>query len=126
MSRNPFDNKEFKELQSTWYKKLEDTGFVEIEQPDGNLKKWSSYLVSQAYEVRQAKEEYFRAAGKFLYDHKFKDEYERQVWAFHAQGLSLYKTVDALKALGLKAYRSKIQRIVQTLSLEMIAKCQSS
>lgn len=120
---NQYNSKEFLALQKLWYAKAAKAGHVEIEDKEGRLKRWSSDIFGQRPEWDRSKEEYYRAAGKFLYDYNFKDQEEKLMWELHSNGLSLPNIVKELKARGRKAYRCKVQRIIQSLARKMVAGC---
>lgn len=123
MSSSPFKTKQFQDLKAEWYVKLKKDGFADIEHDEDRLKKWTSSVFGLKPEWNEIKAEYYRAAGMFLYDHLFKDKYERLVWQLHAEGLSVPNVIKALKAKGHKAYRSKIQRIIWALEKQMGIAC---
>lgn len=111
-----------KKLQSDWAKKLADSGFEDIETPDGYLKNYASsrylsgknngkdaeYLIAD-YET---KARYYRLAGQFLYSHKFANEAEKQVWVHHAEGVSFRKIV---KLVGGRYNFSEVYRTIRRL-----------
>lgn len=110
-------DKKFLALQAKWDKKLKDSGFEDIEQRDGNLKRWSLDKTVFQRERDSAKEEYYRLAGHFLYDHEFESEKDRKVWELHAEGNSLNTIIHKLRELGVKtAYREEPHAIVRKLS----------
>lgn len=81
----------FKALQAEWDKKLEDSGFVDIENREhGSLKSYHSmtfFNSSNRHQVRQQnKQEYYRQAGQFLYSHTFETADEYNLWKLHCEG----------------------------------------
>jgi len=88
---NPYKTKQFEELKKKWYKKLEKTGFEDIEQADGRLVgkhgEWFKYYHNPTLDL--AKQDYFRHAGYFLYEHKFANDFERRIWELHVEGISI-------------------------------------
>lgn len=99
MSKKYWESKDFKDLQSQWNDKLKDDGFEDIEQDDGNLKRWDSvfFKINQNDVQFEAKETYYRLAGNFLYEHKFANELERTIWKMHSTGESLRHITKALE-----------------------------
>lgn len=123
MSSNPYNSKDFKKLQAVWEKKLEQSGFEDIEQADGNLKTWHSewYKYRSGLEVDMGREEYYRHAGYFLYEYQFKNEMERRIWELHAEGLSIRNIVIALKPRYKKTvYKRKVHEILKPLVKKVI------
>ena len=90
----------FRALQQKWYKKLEQSGFKDIEDEKGRLKVYSGIGLSEDLPLpvsrtdyssklyKESQAEYYRLAGQYLYDKKFKSPRDKQVWALHTQGLS--------------------------------------
>ena len=106
----------FKKLQDKWYNKLKNSGFEDIEQADGNLKKQAKsihilYYKPVAYE---AKQRYFELAGQFLYWYKFKNEVEKKIWTLHSEGMS---NIKISKVTGV--YVQTVNHIVKALGEEL-------
>lgn len=127
---NPFDNDAFRKLQRRWYQKANKPGVYEdIEQPDGNLKEWTSTLAKARYRpiYWEAKEEYYRLAGQFLYEHTFESKLERQIWELHSEGISITNITNILKSKRYKISRDKVAKILKDLVLVLKSKlCLSS
>lgn len=118
---------ECQELKAKWYKRLEDNGFNDAEQADGNLKQWATSIFAAPSHHNptafQAKEEYYRLAGQFLYEHNFDSALERSIWKYHAEGVSVYKIPDLLKRKGATVpKRARVHQIIQKLVKEMVTK----
>lgn len=75
-------------LQAKWYKKLSKNGFEDIEQLDGNLKKWSN---KKASVIRDSQAEYYRLAQQYLHSNRFPSKLDKVVWEYHSMGLSIVK-----------------------------------
>lgn len=115
-----------KKLQTSWYKKLENEGFEDIEQDEDNLKLWSIEFFRTRYNksLYEAKEEYYRLAGSFLYEYSFKDATDKFIWKLHAQAISTRDIEEKLKATPHKHIKKDaINDIVRKLAKEMIKKC---
>lgn len=117
---------QFKKLQDEWYKKLQDSGFDDIEHEDGKLRtgpnnNFESQVINASMHV-EAKTEYFRQAGFFLHDHKFQDDFDRLVWGLHTRGLSVREIVKALKFNGISTYRREVDEKIRELKNIMILK----
>lgn len=83
---------DLKTLQTEWYRKLEDMGFVDIENnSNGLLKAWHSSYFQIKYnpDVFSKKQEYYELACVFLHNHEFESSKEKIVWSLHSQGMSL-------------------------------------
>lgn len=84
-------SKDLKELTKTWYKKLEDSGFNDIEQEDSVLKHhhgpWFHMMYDKDPNAVKHKVRYYRLAGFFLNEHKFAKLIHKAIWEYHAQGL---------------------------------------
>ncbi len=121
---NPYKTKEFLALQKTWEKKLERSGLENIEQPDGNLKVWSTVFVTNYEPVAyQAKEEYYRLAAQMLHEHPFKNAVERFIWEQHSKGTSIRNITRLLNKKGVETYKGKVHKTLQALVKELMGKC---
>ncbi len=115
-------SKEFKKLQKTWYKKLKDTGFEDLETPDGFPKQLSGNYFSLRHnpERFEFQATYYRNAGYFLHRYKFKNDLERKIWEFHANGVSIRDTVKILTKARYKTYKREVHEILQYLVKQML------
>jgi hypothetical protein len=114
----------FKKLQALWDKKLAKSGFVDAEQRSGHLKKWSTGILKSRvdYGVFKAKEAYFQYAGQFLHSHKFDDVKDSLIWKYHAEGLSTYQIVTALRKNDrVKSNQTSVWEVVDRLKKIMIS-----
>lgn len=90
-------------LKEYWYKKLEKSGFKDIENDQGYLKVWSNELdeskISSSWRV--SSEEYFRLACQYLHEKKgmFPNAVYQLIWKMHSEGASLE---EISKECGLK------------------------
>lgn len=107
---------EFDKLKDFWYQKLKESGFDDIESDEYNLKTWSSQIAAQDSTYRHAKETYYYLATQFLNDYKFKNSYERIVWEYHSNGISIRNIVKLLNEVRKeKTYRRAIHELLQRL-----------
>lgn len=115
-----FKTKAFLKLKKTWYKKLEKSGFDEIEDVDSPkemLKSWHSYKFnpnsSWLDQQIAAKRTYFENAAWFLDNHCFDTSLEKRIWACHAEGLSYRETAQKLKIKEGRIYRrlAKLKKV---------------
>jgi len=116
-----------KSLKNFWDDKLETSGVENIEQEDGNLKTWSSLPFydpsGNKTEFFRAKEEYYRLAAQFLYEHNFTSRRDELIWKYHSEGISRRKIRGLLKTKGYKAISfQRIDQIIQAILKEMTTK----
>lgn len=110
----------FNNLQEIWYKKLKDSGFEDLEEPRvGNndksyhwLKQWHNQYFQQRYTPSQfdAKQDYFILASRFLFEHKFENTLEKNIWKLHSEGEYIRETA---KKLG--TYKLKVESTLKKL-----------
>lgn len=120
-----YETDEFRELSKKWKKKLELSGFEDqeetIEQKDDayagpRLKSWSSSFFRGRFnaEQYQAKVDYFRIAGQFLFEHVFDNEVQKTVWKHHCDGHS-YKKIEALLGANDGVARRNIEKVAKIM-----------
>lgn len=108
---NPFSTKKFKQLQKSWYKKLEMEGFVELEDirhKDIPLKKWESLVFKKRYtkeEFEEKKKYYELAPTLFEYDSVFDTLEQRIIWKLHCEGKTIKETSEQMKISFSKVYK---------------------
>lgn len=116
-------SKSFKALQALWYKKAKDSGFKDIEHSEAMLKPVTlgdtRYMIERGKFLIESKTEYYRLAGMFYHDYKFKSQLDRFLWKHNADGLS---SSDIERILKLKKHMSRrtISRRLKKLTLIMI------
>lgn len=114
---------DFKKLKDKWYKKLEKSGFEDVESDEYNLKSWSSVLfLRKTPESWEAKATYYQMASNFLEEYKFDSNIEKTIWEYHSNGLSARNTSVLLKKARVKSIatsKSKISEIVYKLKMKM-------
>lgn len=113
---------ELKKLQKEWYKKLEDTGFNDIEKNESseyNVKRPVSKRFTEKNKLFRkgtwvVKQEYYDMALEFLNVYPFPRELDKVIWEYHANGLTvrdisqtLLKTGITLNPTGAVARRIK-------------------
>lgn len=124
------DNKEFKSLKSTWYKKLKKEGFNDIEQKipgrkdEYTLKKWSNRFNPKAPWnsiplLRESKEAYYRLAGFFLHEHEFPSILDQKIWELHCEGLGAREVAKVLRNKENKLNKDNVNTRVRLLTIEM-------
>ena len=124
------NNKEFKKLQAQWYAKLARKGFEDIESRPAQfgdqciLKEFESskfYNRNRHIDSFIAQEEYFRLAGQFLHEYKFKSKFEQKIWRMHCEGLGLDEIVTIINTRRERLQRTAISLIIKRLSKVMLA-----
>lgn len=107
----------FKRLRAQWYKKLQKSGFNDIENKSDLISVWHSSHFQKTYsrDEFQSKEEYFRRALHFLNEHAFQTVTEFQIWEMHADGASL-----RVIAKELKTKVCRVHKVVKNLSAIML------
>lgn len=126
---NPFRGKKFDELKAKWDKKLLDSGFEDIEGKNDTLKK-HSFLgrnVDEFYanEVwHKSKEEYFRLAGQFYYEHNFSSQLDKKLWEYHKDGVSVREIARILKSKNIKLTKSAVFKHLKKLIDKMLERNQ--
>ena len=118
---SPFKTKEFLKLHRDWAKKLKKSGFEDIERKEGVLKTSSMENVRNLYTVEQfnIKEEYYRLAGQFLHEYKFKTQVDKRIWELHSEGVSVRNIIKKLKHRGITAYKDLVHGTIKQLAEEM-------
>lgn len=112
---------DLKSQTTIWYKKLKDSGFVDIEHKSGMVK--AGVPNSAHYHdatLRELTLDYYRMAQHFLNNNKFETEQDRVIWTYRTEGLSIREIVKVLnKATRKKTNRIRIWKTVQKLEQEM-------
>lgn len=108
-----------KELTAKWYKKLEKSGFVDIEDVNSDkefLKKWDSQYFKRRYtpETFYAKQAYYQNAQDVLAEYKFNNAVDKKLYEMHANGLS---HADIAKKTGYS--KSAVQKVLFRLRREV-------
>lgn len=110
---------EYEKQRDIWYKKLDKSGFKDIEQDENHLKRPSTALITvSSYrnkESIEAKIRYYSLAEHFLNEYKFENNIERMIWEYHSNGLSARDITKILKSLKKKANRDSVWRVIKRL-----------
>ena len=104
---------DFQQLKAYWYQKLKDAGFKDAESPRGHLKDWPAQRLKRDYtpEKFEEKQNYYRYAAQFLFEHDFPSPHERKVWELHSQGYSLREIVHRLRKPHGTINKDNVQKI---------------
>lgn len=88
-------------LTKEWYDKLKKAGFKDIEHDENTLIFWDTNRLSRKdLNVLKNAQDYYILAEHFLNDYKFKSNYQKTIWEYHANGLSAREIAQTLnKAL---------------------------
>lgn len=110
---------EFLRLQQTWYQKLSDLGFNDIEKLQGDelvLSQTASYCYRNGDPFTRAmKEQYFRFMSQAVYDEntEFKNEVHRHIMIRHSEGAKIKTILKELHARGTARNRNSIRFIIR-------------
>lgn len=102
MPRQP----DFKKLKKTWYYKLADEGFVDIERDEFNLKNPSAKFFQRKHGLAtsgrwKASLEYYYMAEHFLNNYKFYKQLDEVIWEYHIAPMSVRDIASTLNKLGI-------------------------
>jgi len=114
---------DYKTQKDIWYKKLKKSGFNDIEETEDRLKSWSMrFAISPIVETFNERKEYFQLADRFLLEYGFRTNFEKVIWEYHANGLSLREIEMILKKAKIKhkkKNKESIRVIIMRLALIM-------
>ena len=113
----------FPALKAHWYRKLQESGFEDAEDAQGNLKEREPFTLSRGAQGDKtfcdSKETYFRLAGVFLYAHTFETKLERKIWQLHAEGLPVRRIAEICNRSNRKVTRMRVQNTIEKLRVKM-------
>lgn len=118
--KSPKDN--LTRLKEVWYRKLERSGFKDIEHDENNLIDYSSSFNHNKRSAKDfyAKSEYYSMAGQFLNEFKFKSKLQKIIWEYHSNGVSARNIAKVLAKTRVSNLRkSQIWNILKPLVAEM-------
>ncbi len=134
MSQNPhpkfYQTDAFKALNDQWKQKLNSSGFNDIERDEDSLQDWSTGF-SRHLEYNASKEEYYRLAGQFLHEYRFRGKeaaWSKKIWELHATGTSIRNIVKQIDPDGQHNPHTlfkKVQVRLASLAKRMLEKCLS-
>lgn len=114
MQESPERPQSFQSINKIWEKKLEDSGFYDIEKKEKFII-GSRSMFKMTPEEREAQRKYFENCEKTLKFHKFETDQEKMIWKRHTAGHSI---TDAANSLGLS--RAKVFRTLQKIKKEIL------
>src|SRR5215813_13107079 len=106
-------SKKFERLKAQWYRKLAKSGFEDIEDDKGQLRKDTSKRRMQSRDRSEieALAEYYRRAEHWLLERPTPwDPRHRDIWALHSEGLS-YGVIS--KRLNIKIF--DVRKVVEAI-----------
>lgn len=95
-----------KKLKYEWYKKLQESGFTDIEDENGNIKEIRSRVGGGNSVVSYT--EYYEIATHYGINGRFDNEFESRVWQYFCDGLSVRKIAKAMDS-----YKKKVDIAIQ-------------
>ncbi len=112
---------EFNKLKAKWYKKLEKSGFQDLEQDEIYFKRANFTTRNRTREFTWTSiQEYYQMASDFLASHDFESRIEQIIWEYHTNGISTRDIADTLnKVRRKKILRMTVWRIVKRLEAVM-------
>ncbi len=115
---------EYAKVREVWYKKLERSGFEDIEQDEYNFKTGlNSYRFRNSDVPRDyhAKSEYYSMAGQFLHAYAFASTLEKVIWEYHSHAISVRNIAKLLRKVKTRRKMNKdsVNEVVQRLVIEM-------
>ncbi len=118
--------KPFEQLKNLWYKKLEESGFKEIEDtshPDQPLKEWHAH----AFKLRkidglkaELSYDYYLKARELIDTYAFDNPTHKVIWRLHAEGLSKRKIEKEIEAMTPSYKRSQIESIIKFIATSIL------
>jgi hypothetical protein len=92
--------KHLKELQEFWYKKLQETGFQDIENtslPEPALVNFDSFKFRKSsHLIEEQKLAYYQKATELLDTYPFESELHKIIWSLHCQGFGKRRIEKAI------------------------------
>lgn len=116
----PITPEQFKELEAKWYKKLEASGFDDIEDttnPDRPLKTWAkSDFLEKSPTTIAVNTAYYGAASDLLNTYKFKKPIHKRIWKLHSEGMSVRDIEEVMSKTAKPLKKSRIQKVISDIA----------
>lgn len=109
---------ELEKLQKVWYKKLKDTGFKDMEDPNGprNGGRGAPRVDNITDMQQEMIREYYSRARQFLQEHTFEDAVDRFVWEHFSEGTSVREiSIKLEKELNVIKKKTAVWQIAKRL-----------
>ena len=104
----PRKHLKFKELQETWYKKLADAGFKDIEHADGSINSALPFAMRAKDRVfQESLASYANMCATFLNEYNFSSDLEKAIWEYHCEGISIRSISSILRTTGVRSGHSR-------------------
>ncbi len=112
---------QFKSLQAKWYRKLEESGFQDIEKDD-QIVRWDSFFFKAEYtpERFNEKKSYFEKAQNFLGCGVFIDDTERRIWELHSTGIPVRTISEWLALEGIEKNKNEVNQVINEFQRMML------
>ncbi len=118
MAKQPTD---YKSLKIIWYKKLADSGFVDIEADEETMKRRGTrteeFARPRSRRSWEAKQAYYRMATHFLNSYPFASKLDQIIWEYHVEGISIR---NISKLLTKARYKHKGKTLVGKMLLRLV------
>lgn len=117
MTKKFWTTPKFKKLQQVWEKKLEDSGFIDIENPQSTrfLKEAAPCHRYKRVDAltREARATYYELMGHWFFEEMFEDPVHEFIMRLKKDGLQHREISERLKKQGLKNSRETIRVIIR-------------
>jgi len=124
-----WDNPEFKNLQTLWYEKLQQTGFEDIENRSENLKQWNNNFFRNRFSPISYQQAllYYEKAMEFLLPQDIlcligirihfmiQNPVHKKIWELHSQGMTERKISAQIKVYK----KSMVHYIISKIRVQM-------
>lgn len=112
---------DFHTLKDVWYRKLERSGFEDIERDEYKLKRSSKdFCLPVVNRDWEAKNEYYSMTGRFLNEYKFKNNLEKVIWEYHSNAISMRDIAQTLNKTRVKKFnKDSVHSILKPLIKQM-------
>lgn len=112
--KSPWRSGAFKQLKGEWYKKIQELGFVDIEDEHGRLKQNASNSYRTSIQpVIESKLRYYELLGQMAHQETFRDHVERLIIERRSNGVKFKDICRELKEMGERCHKSTIRRIMR-------------
>ncbi len=110
-------NLSYEQLKKDWYKKLEESGFKDIEDDLGLLKDWDSLRFKKSSsgvlpEQMEMIRDHYTRATHLLHEYHFPSLTHRIIWTGYSDGLTLDEIVKQLSKTKHPLKRSQVHKII--------------
>lgn len=111
-------------LRDLWSQKLEDSGFVDVEdvsRPDSPLKAWHSFRWRATPQQKSALTiEYYLRAADLLITYNFDNDTHKTIWQLHCEGKSKRKIEKLIATCEPNYKREQIGNIINFIASSIL------